>query len=347
MKFHLATFLVASKLLVLIRDSHGLLMQPLKNPESTCGRALLKPSRSASSTSGISVSQCTPSSPNLRFRTNSISYSSALYADKSDDRIFSAGGGVPQIPSGELKLFDPGEQGMKGGTLDLAERLKNGVSYHQDEGSETSSDSSSQEELELSLFDPGQEGMKGGTSDFAERLKGGANFQEQQVTEQPTATVSQSNGAATSSSPEPVAAEATTPEVSPAPAQQQQPNNSEGSTADNAGRRAYWPYQPSLSSFSSPAYPNVGVGRGRAAAIRKHYQEGIRISSVPSTTTTTTAQTSPATEPQEIITTTTTNSTNGSPVAANFDEREKHEMTAALWGKQINWWDNAGGTRLA
>jgi hypothetical protein len=68
--------------------------------------------------------------PQNRLRSSVV----PLHAKKyTIPRVTEAGGGVPQMPSGDFTLFDPGEQGMMGGTSDLKERLQAGVVYHQDD----------------------------------------------------------------------------------------------------------------------------------------------------------------------------------------------------------------------
>ncbi|CAJ1947915.1 unnamed protein product [Cylindrotheca closterium] len=362
MKFHLITSLVALEILNLIPYCHALWVQSLKNPQSASstagGAGMAALPRLLSLTPSASRTSVSRYSSSLRPRSP-FSSSSALYADKNDSRIFKAGGGVPQTPSGELRLFDPGEQGMKGGTLDLAERLKKGVSYHKAKESENGNQNSPQVKHEFSLFDPAKEGMRGGSaSDFAERLDGGANFQpeqEQQAIEQPKMEVPQTNGAV-SSPPKPVvtAAKATTTSTKvSAPARQE--------AAAANGRRASWPFQPLLSS-STPAYPNVGVGRGRAAAIRKQNQERInKNSSVVRPNTTTVVPTSrPASNyapvgysPAATVINATPKATvvpNGSAVVADTkskkQERKKVATDNHFWGKQSNWWDNPSGARF-
>ncbi|KAL3940949.1 MAG: hypothetical protein SGBAC_004602 [Bacillariaceae sp.] len=344
MKFHLAILLVASEILILIPHGHGLLLQPLKNPVSTTmagGLSSLMHRSAASSTSRIKESPWSPISVNScpRFTCSS----SALHAtNNNDDRITKAGGGVAQIPTGELKLFNPGEQGMKGSTLELEERLKSGASYHQaaEGGNGNASEASSSDaKLELSLFDPGQEGMNGGTSDFAERLKGGANFQQEKIKDQPTAKESPINGAA-SIAPELGAA---------AP-----PQASSTASPANVGSRAGWPYQPLMSSsFYSPAYPNVGVGRGRAAAIQKSYRDSISVKAQTHTVAFVPAAfvpTVPAAAAAEKTTPaggggggTTTTYPNGTATAARTTTEKKATANNHFWGKQSNWWDKPSG----
>jgi ferredoxin--NADP+ reductase len=54
----------------------------------------------------------------------------ALFVHPSKERVVQTGGGIPVVPSGDRLLFDPGEEGMLGGTHDLDDRLNDGVSFH-------------------------------------------------------------------------------------------------------------------------------------------------------------------------------------------------------------------------
>jgi ferredoxin--NADP+ reductase len=63
-------------------------------------------------------------------RSSSSTSNSALFVHPSKERVVQKGGGIPVVPSGDRLLFDPGEEGMLGGTHDLDDRLKDGVSFH-------------------------------------------------------------------------------------------------------------------------------------------------------------------------------------------------------------------------
>lgn len=52
-----------------------------------------------------------------------------LYAYPSNDRVKQSGGGIPVVPAGGNRLFDPNEEGMLGGTNNMADRLKDGTSF--------------------------------------------------------------------------------------------------------------------------------------------------------------------------------------------------------------------------
>lgn len=75
-------------------------------------------------------------------RIHHDSQSLVLHAKKYvDSRVSKAGGGVPQMPSGDSILFDPSEEGMLGGTSDLMGRLQAGADFHQHEESTTNESS--------------------------------------------------------------------------------------------------------------------------------------------------------------------------------------------------------------
>ena len=320
MKLHLATLLAASELLNLLQNTNGLLMQPSKK-HATHSKNILSPS-------GSSKSAGSPfSSP------YSKTACLVLYAESNDDRIFKAGGGIPLVPTGELKLFDPGQEGMKGGTTDLAERLQRGVSYGStaDNGAVASSSHQEPAKPELSLFDPGQEGMKGGTSDFAERLKAGANFQQAQSLVQDLKQVNggQVNGSASQGPAEAV--------VETPPQQSAQPAVV---ATTPANPRPNWPYQPMVAS-SSPAYPNVGVGRGRSAALRRAYQDAIQNNCAAPITAIQAAQVANGATKSTSATTASSDSN-----AQRAIQQQKAVINSSFWGKQSNWWDNSSGSML-
>lgn len=82
----------------------------------------------------LSLGSCLMVSPALAFAP-SVSMSSrqskwSLLAYPSKERVVKSGGGIPVVPSGDCRLFDPKIEGMLGGTSNMADRLKEGSEFH-------------------------------------------------------------------------------------------------------------------------------------------------------------------------------------------------------------------------
>ncbi len=56
--------------------------------------------------------------------------STSMSAYPSNERVVKTGGGIPVVPSGDCRLFDPKIEGMLGGTSNMADRLKEGSAFH-------------------------------------------------------------------------------------------------------------------------------------------------------------------------------------------------------------------------
>jgi len=77
----------------------------------------------------LSASSAAAFAPSLSTSTKKLT-SVQRYAYPSKERVVKSGGGIPVVPSGDCRLFDPKIEGMLGGTSNMADRLKEGSAFH-------------------------------------------------------------------------------------------------------------------------------------------------------------------------------------------------------------------------
>jgi ferredoxin--NADP+ reductase len=113
---------------------------------------------------------------------------------KTNTKLFAnAGAGVATVAAGDKKLFDPGMEGMLGGSSDLEKRLSMGAGAVASTPTPTASSAITPDDRKKKvkgagagialvapgdrmLWDPEVEGMMGGTTSLDRRLKDGINF---------------------------------------------------------------------------------------------------------------------------------------------------------------------------
>jgi len=336
MRLHLAAILAFYEIMVLIQHSQGLLMLPFEHSEPNASSLI----------SRLSSMSIPPSK----------SFSFSLNAAKKDDRIFKAGGGVSQTPDGEMALFNPGEQGMLGGTSDLVERLKLGISYHQEERGEEQPSEASPSETTTEV--------NGEVASAPAPEKSSTTGRTVLAQEEATAEVPHSishlhiNGEVASNPAPEELSKTETVQVHETVADAPIGQTAEPAPPAEPKRDTYWPYQPMASSSTSP-YQRPAVVRGRrAAAIEKRYLINGIDTATDHRTTTSISQPGAATPPNGRQATPIASAETATPQKAATEtgleqavavaaerkmQEERAAINSAFWGKQSNWWDNPGG----